>query len=187
MAWGMGTAMKIAKYAGKGAKTAGKFGMDNLKKAPGHMNMKSAGNLAKGTAANAALTGVMFGGMGVMEGWDQDAGDKIGTASKWGTAAAIDIASDTAWLGASLAVGAVTGGVGFAAMQGFDMVTDMMGLDLSTAYTSAIESMDDSYTRLGAASGGSNYQMSRGSAQAMQRQIANLQGSGSNVAEMMHN
>lgn len=66
-----------------------------------------------------------------------------------------------------------------------DFATDMMGLDLATAGLNAMDHMDSEYNRLGKT--GSNYQMSQGSAQAMQRQLQNLAGSGSNVAEMMHN
>lgn len=171
MAWGLGTAFK--KYAkGRGKDIAKKTTWGN------------AWNLAKGQAANVALTGVMYGGLGALESSQSD--NAVATGGKWAAAAGIDIASDIGMTGLALAAGALTGGVGFFAVQAFDMVTDLMGYDLSTAFINAVDSMDEEYNRLSGMSG-RGYQMSRGGAQALQRQIANLQGAGSNVAEMMHN
>jgi hypothetical protein len=136
----------------------------------------------KGMAVNAAVTGVMFGGVGYMT--SDESNNKAAHGMKWATAAGIDIAAD---IGLTAAVGmtiGLTSPIG-AGILIADTVTDMMGLDFSTAALTAMDAMDDSYDRM--TQQGGHYKMSQGSAQAMQRQIQNLQGSGSNVAEMMHN
>lgn len=139
-------------------------------------------NAIKGTAANVALTGVMFGGVGYMTSGESD--NKFAHYGKWLSAGAVDVAMDT---GLTAAVGMTVGlsspiGMGIMAL---DLVTDMMGLDFSTAALNAMDSMDNTFSKM--SQQGKHYRMSEGSAQAMQRQIQNLQGSGSNVAEMMHN
>lgn len=137
---------------------------------------------------NAAVTGTMYGGLGAATSVGKEGSELPGHYAPWAVGAGVDIASDVALTGlVGLTVG-LSSPIGAGIMVA-DMVTDMMGWDLATVamgHTSdLVNKMDSEYNRLSGQ--GNNYQMSRGSSQALQRQLQNLSGSGSNVAEMMHN
>lgn len=101
---------------------------------------------------------------------------------KWAIAGGIDVATD---VGMTLAASAMFGPMGAVAAGVGLMAAGIMGVDPGSLALSAMDGMDSMYDRM--SNRGSKFQLSENSAQLMQRQIANLQGAGSNVAEMMHN
>ncbi|MDD3412457.1 MAG: hypothetical protein PHY47_00490 [Lachnospiraceae bacterium] len=110
----------------------------------------------------------------------QNTDSKAMTTAKYGAALGIDLASDAVvnWATKPLEM---LGPYGKAASLGIQVATNMIG----PGFIAAFNAMDKDYERL--KNKGSNYQMTQSSSQMLQRQLANLQGAGSNIAEMMHN
>ena len=116
---------------------------------------------------------------GAMDEW-QTTDNKAMTAAKYSTALAVDIGVDAIMNWATKPL-ELLGPYGKAASIGIQVVSNLAG----PGFLAAFNTMDDSYKRL--AQKGQGYQMTQSSAQALQRQLSNLHGAGSNVAEMMHN
>lgn len=145
----------------------------------------SLSNKFKGAGTTAALTaGLSTVGYGLGSFLTDDGNtNKVHHYGKWGIAGGVDVATDlTATALATLAFGPVGGtivGLGL-------MASGFMGVDPGSIALSAMDHMDETYDKmLNYQRGG--FQLSNNSAQMLTRQIQNLQSSGSNIAEIMHN
>lgn len=135
----------------------------------------------------AAVTGAFSGlayGAGAYMTQDPSNGlaENVSHYAKWGVAGSIDVATD---VGVTLAASAMFGPMGAVAAGVGLMAAGFLGVDPGSMALQAMDGMDQMYDRMSGR--GSRFQLSENSAQLMQRQIMNLQGAGSNVAEMMHN
>lgn len=168
----MGWALGARLLAGSGAR---KFGASAVGK-----GMKRFGTEA---AVTGAFSGAAY-GAGAFMTQDPNNGLAENTAhyAKWGIAGSLDAATD---VGLTLAASAMFGPMGAIAAGVGLMAAGIMGVDPGSLALEAMDGMDNMYNRMN--NRGRNFQLSENSAQLMQRQIQNLQGAGSNVAEMMHN
>jgi hypothetical protein len=142
------------------------------------------GKVVKTGGLSAGLYGLMAYGM---DDPSRATGDRIASAGKYMTAAAIDTASD-------LTLTAVAGGlsmlgpVGVAAAAGitaYNVIGNFVGIDAGSLALRAMDAMDERYEA--DRNGGKKFQLGENSSMALQRQISNIHQSGSNMAEMMHN
>jgi hypothetical protein len=133
----------------------------------------------KTTAKNTAITGTMYGAMAY--GSSDESVDSAGHYAKFGVAAGIDVGWD---IGVTAAATIIGGPIGTALQVG-NFAAGMLGYDPATMALNLMDDMDNSIDRL--VGRDSPYTQMKGSAQMVQRQMMNLQSTGSNVAEMMHN
>lgn len=148
--------------------------------AAGSFGYKAVGN----TPFAAGMTGLTVAGYaGMAVSTEDQADNKAIHYAKYGTALGIDIVQDSVlnW-----------GLTAASKLPGLKMMGGPLGMGIQIAanalgpgFIAAFDHMDEKYNQM--RNKGQNYQMSQSSAQAMQRQMQNLQGAGSNLAEMMHN
>lgn len=168
----MGWALGAKLLAGSGAR---KFGASAV-----GQGMKRMGTEA---AITGGFSGLAYGaGAFMTQDPSNTLSDNVSHYGKWAIAGGIDAGTD---IGLTLAASAMFGPLGgFAAGIGL-MAAGFMGIDPGSMAMNAMDGMDNMYSRL--ENRGNTFQLSENSAQLMQRQLKNLQGAGSNVAEMMHN
>ena len=137
-------------------------------------------------------TGISMGMYGLMAyasdpGDAVDAGDRMNHYAKNAVGLAADIASDAVLTGIGT-VAALTLGPAGAVIAGgitaFNIAGGFLGIDAGTQAMKFMDYADQEYDNR---KNGPKFNMTQNSSMAMQRQIQNLHGSGSNMAEQMHN
>jgi hypothetical protein len=88
-------------------------------------------------------------------------------------------------LGLDLGVDALVNGIASKLPGPYGVGLQIASNLVAPGFLAAFNHMDSEYSRL--KKQGRHYEMSENSAQMLQRQLSNLQGAGSNLAEMMHN
>ena len=154
-------------------------------------HLKSLGGFAKNTVSHLKGTALMSGGLYALMGYatyDKDAAlhDKALHIGKYAAAGAADIATFglTETVGTALSMAGPLG-----AMAGGALTLGAMGLTFAGADPASLvlkfgDLAEERYNRI---KNGPQFNMTHGSAQALQRHLSTLQSSGSNMAEAMHN
>jgi hypothetical protein len=140
---------------------------------------KAAKSFGRDTAINTAITGGMYGGLSMMTA--DEATNEPAHYAKWGIAAGVDVGWDIGVTAAATMMNPVASGL---VMAG-NIAAGLMGVDPASMALEAMDSMDASFDRMAGKEKG--YHGTQASSQMIQRQVQNLHGAGSNVAEMMHN
>ena len=179
--WGAGKASQVASDGAYkiGGAALGMLG-NNAQAFRDNLTFK---NIGRG----AIFSGAMYGFMGYMSDNPQNAAsDRMVNIGKHGIAAAADVGADTAFSAAALGL-SMFGPLGVAAGAGlmaYNFVGNLIGIDAGSVALNVMNHFDERYEQ---DTRGTKFNMTENTSMALQRQVSNLQGAGSNLGEMMHN
>ena len=142
----------------------------------------------KSFAYGTVISGAMYGlGSYATDDPQKSHGDRMAHYSKYAVAGAIDVGSDLALTGVSIGLatfGGPAGAMVAGGLQMFNMFAGFAGMDAGSLAMSVMDYADQEYDK---DKMGKKFNMTQNTSMAMQRQIQNMHGSGSNLGEMMHN
>lgn len=156
---------------------------------------KSKTNLLKNQAGDALKSlkwsALLGGGLYGLSAWisddsRMDTSDRMVNGVKHGAAFAADLASDTVLTGVAMGLSTLGpyGMVAGAALNAFNIVGGFMGVDAGSMVMRGMDYADEQYE---SAKRGPQFNMTKNTSMALQRQLQNMHASGSNLGEMMHN